>query len=119
VLIVDDEEIVRMVMVETLADQGFAVLEAKDGESGLSILQSDKPISLLVTDVGLPGTLNGRQMADAARALRPDLKVLFITGYADAEVMAKAGAEPDLEILPKPFELDVLAARVGQMLGAG
>jgi len=119
VLIVDDEEIVRMVMVETLVDQGFAVLEAKDGEAGLSILQSDRPISLLVTDVGLPGTLNGRQMADAARVLRPELKVLFITGYADAEVMAKAGAEPDLEILPKPFELDVLAARVGQMLGAG
>ena len=119
VLIVDDEEIVRMVMVETLEDQGFAVLEAQDGETGLNILRSDRPISLLVTDVGLPGTLNGRQMADAARALRPDLKVLFITGYADAEVMARAGSEPDLEILPKPFELEVLAERVGQMLGSG
>ncbi len=108
-----------MVMVETLEDQGFAVLEAENGEAGLTILRSKAPISLLVTDVGLPGTLNGRQMADAARALRPDLKVLFITGYADAEVMARAGSEPGLEILPKPFELDVLAARVEQMLAGG
>ncbi len=83
VLVVDDEPTVRMLVTEVLEDLGYAALEAGDGAAGLRILQSDRRIDLLVTDVGLPGGMNGRQMADAARRDRPDLKVLFITGYAE------------------------------------
>ncbi len=78
VLIVDDEPTVRMLVIDVLEDLGFTVLEAGDGAAGLRILQSDTPVDLLVSDVGLPGGMNGRQLADAARTIRPDLKVLFI-----------------------------------------
>ena len=81
--IVDDEPTVRMVMIEVLEDLGYAAIEAADAISGLKVLQSDVRIDLLITDVGLPGGINGRQMADAARVRRPNLKVLFITGYAE------------------------------------
>jgi DNA-binding response OmpR family regulator len=82
------------------------------------ILQSEVPIDLLVTDVGLPG-LNGRQVADAARALRPGLRVLFITGYAHNAALASGAAlEPGMEIMTKPFALDALAAKIRDMLEA-
>jgi PAS domain S-box-containing protein len=80
VLVIDDEATVRMLVVEVLEEAGYRALEAEDGPSGLKILQSDARIDLLITDVGLPGGLNGRQVADAARRSRPELKVLFITG---------------------------------------
>ena len=80
-LIVEDEPVVHNLIVEVLQDLGYRALEAKDGSSGLTILQTKRRIDLLVTNVGLPG-LNGRQVADVARERRPDLKVLFITGYA-------------------------------------
>ena len=71
----------RMLVTEVLQELGYAALEAADAPSGLKVLQSDTSIDLLVTDVGLPGGMNGRQMADAARVTRPELKVLFIRGY--------------------------------------
>ncbi|MGC9271062.1 PAS domain S-box protein, partial [Acidiphilium sp.] len=83
VLIVDDEPSVRMLVGEALAELGYGTIEAEDGAAGLAILQSAARIDLLITDVGLPGGMNGRQMADAARQYRPDLNVLFITGYAE------------------------------------
>ena len=82
-LIVDDEPSVRMLVTEVLEELGYAAIEAADGVSGLKVLQSDVRIDLLITDVGLPGGMNGRQMADAARRVRPKLRVLFITGYAE------------------------------------
>ena len=82
-LVVDDEPTVRMLVTQVPEDLGYRAIEAADGQAGLQVLQSDVRIDLLVTDVGLPGGLNGRQVADAAGVARPDLKVLFITGYAE------------------------------------
>src|SRR3546814_12168821 len=81
VLVIDDEATVRMLIVEVLEEAGYTAIEADDGPSGLQILQSDIQIDLLITDVGLPGGMTGRQLADAARESRPDLKVLFVQGY--------------------------------------
>ena len=83
VLVIDDEATVRMLIVEVLEEAGYTAIEADDGPSGLNILQSSVQIDLLITDVGLPGGMNGRQVADAAREARPDLKVLFVTGFAE------------------------------------
>ena len=82
-----------MLVTETLEDLGYAAIEAVDGPAGLAILQSDTRIDLLVTDVGLPG-LNGRQLADAARVKRPNLKILFMTGYAHNAAIATAPPWP-------------------------
>jgi PAS domain S-box-containing protein len=117
VLLVDDEAMVRMLIADVLNEAGYKVLEAGDGPAGLRILQSGARIDLLVTDVGLPGGMNGRQMADAARAARPGLKVLFITGYAENALLNNGRLEDGMSILTKPFEIDVLAARIREMLG--
>ena len=114
VLVVEDEAAVRMLVTEVLEQLGYAALEAVDGPSGLRVLQGDARVDLLITDVGLPG-LNGRQVADAARRLRPDLKVLFITGYAHNAAIGNGVLEPGMEMLSKPFALDALAAKVRGM----
>ncbi|MDX7952412.1 PAS domain S-box protein [Lichenihabitans sp. Uapishka_5] len=116
VLVVDDEPTVRMLVVEVLEDLGYTALEAGDGAAGLRVLQSGVRIDLLVTDVGLPGGMNGRQLADAARVARPSLKVLFITGYAENSVIGHGHLDPGMHILTKPFALDVLAARIRDMI---
>ncbi len=116
VLIVDDEPILRMLAVEVLEELGYGTLEAADGPSGLKILNSDASIDLLVTDVGLPGGMNGRQLADAARTTRPDLKVLFITGYAENSVIGNRHLEPGMRLLAKPFDMEIFAARVREMI---
>jgi len=115
VLVVDDESVVRLLVREVLQDMGFTVIEAADGPSGLSLLQSAQRVDLLVTDVGLPG-LNGRQLADAARVVRPGLKVLFITGYAANAAIGKGVLAPGMEIMTKPFSLDALAAKIHAMV---
>ncbi|MCJ2099785.1 PAS domain S-box protein [Methylobacterium sp. E-046] len=112
VLVVDDEPTVRMLVTEVLEDLGYAAIEAGDGASGLKVLQSDVRIDLLVTDVGLPGGLNGRQMADAARQHRPDLKVLFITGYAENAVLNHGHLAHGMNVMTKPFALEALATRI-------
>ena len=116
ILIVDDEPTVRMLITDALGDLGYACIEAADGASGLRVLQSPERIDLLITDIGLPGGLNGRQVADAARSLRPDLKVLFITGYAENAVFHHGHVERGMEVMTKPFAVDELAARVERML---
>ena len=118
VLVVDDEPSVRMLVMEVLGDLNYVAIEAHDGVSGLKILQSDRRIDLLVTDVGLPGGINGRQVADAARGLRPDLRILFITGYADSAVLEKGDLAKGMEVLTKPFALDVLAHRITSMIAS-
>jgi PAS domain S-box-containing protein len=118
VLVVDDEPLVRMLVVEVLEEAGYRTLEADDGRSGLDILESPVRIDLLVSDVGLPGGMNGRQMADAARVRRPDLKVLFITGYAANAVVSKGQLDQGMAVLVKPFDLDELGAKVHQMMHA-
>ena len=111
VLVVDDEASIRMLVSETLADLGYATLEAADAAAALKLLEGDRPVDLLVTDVGLPG-MNGRQLADAVRTRRPDLKVLFITGYAENAVLNHDHLEPGMHVLTKPFALEALASRI-------
>ncbi|MCJ2111236.1 ATP-binding protein [Methylobacterium sp. E-025] len=118
VLIVDDEPTVRMLVTDILEDLGYLAIEAGDSAAGLKILQSDVPIDLLVTDVGLPGGMNGRQMADAGRVQRPDLKVLFITGYAENAVLGHGHLAPGMSVLTKPFAMDAMAARIRSLIEA-
>ena len=115
-LIVDDEPTVRMLVTEILEDLGYTAIEAADSAAGLKVLQSDVRIDLLVTDVGLPGGMNGRQMADAARVSRPDLKVLFITGYAENAVLGNGHLAPGMAVLTKPFAMEAMAARIRSMI---
>ncbi len=117
VLVVDDEPAVRMLVVEILQDLGYQVLQAADGKEGLRILQHGEPVALLITDVGLPGGMNGRQLADAARQRDPQLNVLFITGYAESAVMGNGQLGPGMRIVTKPFSIDALAARIAELRG--
>ncbi len=116
VLVVDDEPTVRMLVTDILEDLGFLAIEAGDSAAGLKILQSDVRIDLLVTDVGLPGGMNGRQMADAGRVRRPDLKVLFITGYAENAILGNGQLAPGMAVLTKPFPVETMAARIRSMI---
>jgi PAS domain S-box-containing protein len=115
VLVVEDEPVVRGVIVEMLAEQGYRTLEAVDGPSGLKILRAGKRIDLLITDVGLPG-MNGRQLADQARETRPDLKILFITGYAESVAISEGFLQAGMEMITKPFDLDNLARRIRALI---
>ncbi|TAJ36763.1 MAG: response regulator [Reyranella sp.] len=119
VLVVDDEPTVRLLIVDALADLGCTCLEAENGAEAVRLLQSDRRVDLLITDVGLPGGLNGRQVADAAWVSRPGLKVLFITGYAENAVLNHGHLERGMEVLTKPFTVDDLMRRVGRMLAEG
>ena len=101
-------------IVGILGDQGYSVLEADNGTAGLRIAQSPVALDLLLTDVGLPG-INGRQLADAARVTRPNLPVLFITGYAGA-ALDDAQLEPGMQVLRKPFAFDTLTAQVSELI---
>ncbi|RZM04342.1 MAG: response regulator [Variovorax sp.] len=116
VLVVDDEPALRMLIVEVMQDLGYATLEAGDGAEALRHLRSDARIDLLVTDVGLPGGMNGRQVADAARGVRPGLRVLFITGYAENAVLSHGHLDPGMHVMTKPFDMDVLARRVKDLI---
>jgi PAS domain S-box-containing protein len=116
VLIVDDEATVRMLVAEVLAENGYSLLEAGDGPTALRMIESERRIDLMITDVGLPGGMNGRQLADAARVTRPGLKVLFITGYAENAAINNGHLGHGMEILTKPFAMATLANRVRKML---
>ena len=116
VLVVDDEPTVRMLVTDVLGDLGYTAIEAADGASALKVLQSNARIDLLITDVGLPGGMNGRQVADAARVDRPELKVLFITGFAENALLNNGQLEPGMAVLTKPFPMDTLAARIRELI---
>ena len=113
---IDDEPTIRMLIVEVLRDAGYVAIEAFDAPSGLRALESLSRIDLLITDVGLPGGLNGRQIADAARVRRPDMKVLFITGYAENAALGNGYLEPGMSVVTKPFAIDVLARKIAEMM---
>ena len=116
VLIVDDEPTVRMLVTDVLEEAGYTAIEAADSAAGLKVLESDVRIDLLVTDVGLPGGMNGRQVADAGRALRPRLKVLFITGFAENAVVGNGHLEAGMAVLTKPFAMATLGVRIREMV---
>ena len=117
VLVVDDEPTIRMLVTEVLDDLGYRVIEASDGAAGVALLMSETRIDLLVTDVGLPGGINGRQVAEAGRRTRPDLKILFITGYAENAVLNHGHLEKGMQVLTKPFALEALASRIKSLIG--
>jgi CheY-like chemotaxis protein len=116
VLVIDDEPTIRMLISEVLGELGYAVIEAPDGPAGLKVLESNARVDLLITDVGLPEGMNGRQVADAARATRPDLKVLFITGYAENAIISRGRLENGMFVLTKPFEMEALADRIRDII---
>ena len=115
VVIVEDDAAVRMLVVDVLEELGYRFIEAADSAAAVPILQSGQSVDLLITDVGLPG-MNGRELAQLARKSRPALKVLFITGYADDSIERQWQPAPGMELLRKPFALDVLARRIREML---
>jgi PAS domain S-box-containing protein len=119
VLVVEDEAVVLDVLTEVLHDLGYRTLHATDGPAGLEVLRGAERLDLLVTDVGLPGGMNGRQLADQARLLRPGLKVLFVTGYAEAATLGTASLEPGMALLTKPFSVETLAERIRDMVSGG
>ncbi|MGN6497762.1 MAG: PAS domain S-box protein [Tsuneonella sp.] len=116
VLVIDDEPTVRMLIAEVLHEAGYTVAEAQDGPSGLKLLEAMNRIDLLITDVGLPGGMNGRQVADAARVTRPELKVLFVTGYAENAVVANGHLDPGMAVITKPFVMSELAAKIEEII---
>ncbi|AWM89090.1 PAS domain-containing protein [Microvirga sp. 17 mud 1-3] len=119
VLIVEDEPLIRDLITEVLQDLGYRTLAAVDGRAALKILRSHQGrIDLLVTDLGLPG-INGRDLAEGAQQARPDVKVLFITGYAENAALANGFLKPGMDLVTKPFAVDALAARIRSMIQGG
>jgi CheY-like chemotaxis protein len=116
ILVVEDEEGVRRFAIETLRDLGYRVLEAEDGKVALRLLEREAGVSLLLTDVGLPGGLNGRQLADAARGRWPALKVLFMTGYARNAIVHHGRLDQGVELLVKPFQAASLGRKIRELL---
>jgi signal transduction histidine kinase len=116
VLVIDDEPTIRMLIAEVLEELGYSIIEAWDGASGMRVLQSDVRIDLLITDVGLPNGMNGRQVADAARQLRPNLKVLFITGYAENAVIGNGHLDKGMQVIAKPFEMNALVRKIRELV---
>jgi PAS domain S-box-containing protein len=115
VLLVEDDAQVRMMVSSLLGDMGYRVREAIDAEAALAVLKSDETLHLLITDVGLPG-INGRQLAEIARQLRPAIPVLFVTGYAANASVRSEFLESGMRMISKPFSVHVLAAAVREAL---
>jgi PAS domain S-box-containing protein len=115
ILVVEDDAIVRSIISDALKDLGYNVLLAADARPAITLLQSDQPIDLLVSDVVLPH-VNGRKLAEMARALRPNLKVLFVSGYAENATFRGDFLDPGMDMLTKPFALDALGAKVHAMI---
>ncbi|OPK07506.1 response regulator [Pseudomonas sp. VI4.1] len=115
VLIVEDDPAVRVLVSTVLSDLGYAFVEAGDADSAVPILDSAQRIDLMISDVGLPG-MNGRQLAEIGRQYRPELKVLFITGYAEHAAVRGGFLDPGMQMITKPFTFDLLTAKVREMI---
>jgi len=118
VLLVEDEPAVRLVMSDILADNGYTVIEAETGQLALHHVAAAERIDLLLTDVGLPGGMTGRQLADAARQHRPDLKVLFVTGYEEQAALGGVLMEEGMAIMTKPFNIGSFSRKVQGLMQA-
>lgn len=116
ILLVDDEPLIRMLASEQLEDLGYHVVEAEDGASALKLFQTQGPFDLLITDVGLPGGMNGRQLAEAIREIQPGLEVLFVTGYAENAVLNHGHLDAGMHVMTKPFQLDSFSRRVKALI---
>jgi signal transduction histidine kinase/CheY-like chemotaxis protein len=116
VLVVEDHEDLRSYSTGAVGEMGYHVLEAADAKAALAILDGDVPIDLLFTDVVLPGGMNGRQLADAAVKSRPNLKVLFTTGYTRNAIVHNGQLDQGIQLIGKPFTFSDLAAKVRAVL---
>ncbi|BCM19213.1 PAS domain-containing sensor histidine kinase [Mesorhizobium sp. J8] len=116
VLVVDDEPLIRMLITEVLGEIGYRVIEAADGATALKTVEAGEKIDLLITDVGLPGGMNGRQLADAMRQTEPKLKILFITGYAENAAVGNGHLAPGMHVLTKPFAMERLASKIADIV---
>jgi CheY-like chemotaxis protein len=116
VLVVEDDPDVRDYTVEMVGDLGYSVLSAPDGASALRLLDSHREVSLLFTDVGLPGGMNGRQLAEQALRRQPRLKVLYTTGYARNAIVNQGRLDPAVEVVFKPFTYSDLATKIRHVL---
>ena len=116
ILVVEDDHVVRMLIVEVLEELGYQLIQAGDAQSALGLLEQHPPLDLLLTDVGLPG-MSGRQLADAARQRQPELKVLFATGYAEGAQVRDGYLGSGMEMIAKPFSFEALAGKIKAMLG--
>jgi len=114
-LVVEDDPAVRMIVLDELNELGYITLEAIDGATAIPILQSSQKIDLLISDVGLPG-MNGRQIAEIGRQHRPELPVLFMTGYAQSAAARSEFLAPGMAMISKPFSMDEMAAKIRDML---
>ncbi|NWD89758.1 response regulator, partial [Pseudomonas sp. K5002] len=117
VVVVEDDPAVRMLVVNVLDELGYTAHQAADARAALPLLESDLRVDLLVTDVGLPG-MNGRQLAEIARQHRPDLKVLFMTGYAEKAAERQGFLEEGMDMVAKPFSIDLLANKIRSMISS-
>ena len=117
ILVVEDDATVRLVLADVLEELGYQVLLASDARPAIPILQSDDRIDLMVSDVRLPH-IDGRKLAEIARGSRPDLKVLFVTGYTEDATDRGEFLGAGMAMLTKPFALDVLGARIREMIEA-
>ncbi|NWD85019.1 response regulator, partial [Pseudomonas reactans] len=114
-VVVEDDPAVRMLVVNVLDELGYTAHQAADARAALPLLESDLRVDLLVTDVGLPG-MNGRQLAEIARQHRPGLRVLFMTGYAEKAAERQGFLEDGMDMVAKPFSIDLLATKIRSMI---
>ena len=117
ILVVEDDADVRTYVTETLASLGYDVLDAAGGDDALRLMDQHQAIVLLLTDVVMPG-MNGRKLAEAARARRPGIKVLFMTGYSRNAIVHQGRLDPGVDLVQKPLSSDQLAATVRRILDA-
>jgi CheY-like chemotaxis protein len=119
ILVVEDNPDVRTYTTEILRELGYRVFEAQEADTALGLLASEPEIKLLFTDIGLPGPLNGRQLSDEARKIRPDVRTLFTTGYAQNAIVHQGRLDPGVQLIVKPFNFAGLAAKIRQILDGG
>ena len=115
-LIVEDEPLVLMMLVDFLEETGYRVFEARDAKGALQFIDGVEPIDLMLTDIGLPGGTNGRQLADMARKLRPHLPIVFATGYSGNDEVMLGTMSAGMDIVAKPVSLDSLGAKIVKMI---
>jgi CheY-like chemotaxis protein len=118
VLLVEDDEMVRMYAHHLLEDLGYRVLSASNGPEALEVLAKNTDVRLLFTDVIMPGGMNGRQLADAACKLRPSLKVLYTSGYTENAIVHHGRLDPGVILLSKPYQRKDLVTKLRQVLGS-
>lgn len=114
---VEDDDLVREHVAQQLRSLGYAVLTAPNAADALDVLHGDETVELLFTDVVMPGGMNGRELADQARSIRPGLPVLFTSGYSENVIMHHGRLDPDVHLLQKPYGRHQLAAKLRQVLG--